>query len=866
MTDLNTKTTSNKVIAMYTPAVKISGLTALNAVGENNVFPASNSSGQPLTGKVTLRDLRASLFFESAFDSIALGIAGTNINDIFFVFTNAIKHTVLGYVNINGSDATALVNDDGDQITYTTYSGLSHWERGMPSGQLDSVQGSLDTTPLNIWEYAEYVTDKPTDDPQTWDWSPALNKAIVDALKYRLLPNGSVYYAKQSIYFPAGYYEMRQPIDIDGATYNTGASVTLSPTFDIFGDGRGTIINSGVGNGVFLFTFKNLRFTLRDLTFGVVPGTVNPLLCKMGDETVTDGDACGHVVVSRLIISSFTKVFTLGCLYDSTFEDIHFLSLGNNSDGTIVSTTIDVLGRVNDNSNQILFKRCVWESSYQPNSYFLRGVCSSAAGRQHHTFTFVGCHFETARVGTPGTVPIFLQNVFNWNFYGCTIVQNSGLTGSTVRTLHLEGVKKCLFSACYIEDDNVISVAYDNTLDSTVHLIAGVNNVTFDNVYFKTAYSNVADNRNFNTALNYDTSTYLKRGFRLLNCTLNDFTFSSGSTRITMNPYANVGKQWEFTVDETTYNLCLGWANSPNSSLPVTNFMQFTTGGELQAQTVSGKQGVNVGSGYTTATNQYLGFYSKGDGTRTAFVKAAATNGALDITSNDVVGISSGTGKGINITADAGNNNVLFSVKTIAPAVTLASNVGSATNVWNNIFTQNAVTVVSDRNYKDFITEIPDDVLDVWGTVGFSQWKLNSAIAIKGPEDARFHVGIVAQDIKEAFEKAGMDATEYGFLIYESWDAQEEILETWPTQYQVTPATPNYYDEEGNLLQAAQPESSVVIEEAGVRVVQAAREAGEIWMVRMEECLAIEAAFQRRAIQKNTDEIELLKAALSGNS
>lgn len=112
------------------------------------------------------------------------------------------------------------------------------------------------------------------------------------------------------------------------------------------------------------------------------------------------------------------------------------------------------------------------------------------------------------------------------------------------------------------------------------------------------------------------------------------------------------------------------------------------------------------------------------------------------------------------------------------------------------------------------------------GKFGFSQWKLKSAIEAKGADEARVHFGIVAQDIKEAFELAGLDATKYGILIYDSWDDQEEIL-----------------DEAGS-------------------VVQEAREAGDIWMVRMEECLALEAAYVRREMEKQRQQLQSLMDAL----
>lgn len=163
---------------------------------------------------------------------------------------------------------------------------------------------------------------------------------------------------------------------------------------------------------------------------------------------------------------------------------------------------------------------------------------------------------------------------------------------------------------------------------------------------------------------------------------------------------------------------------------------------------------------------------------------------------------------------------------TITPTTTAAFNLGSASLTWNNIYTQNAVTVVSDRNYKTDIGSIPDEVLDAWSKIKYSQWKMNAAVALKG-EEARLHVGIVAQDIKETFEAEGLDATEYGILIHDSWSASPAVEYKAPV-----------YDEETDELLEPEVEASP------------AREAGEIWMVRMEECLALEAALMRRTQER----------------
>lgn len=62
-------------------------------------------------------------------------------------------------------------------------------------------------------------------------------------------------------------------------------------------------------------------------------------------------------------------------------------------------------------------------------------------------------------------------------------------------------------------------------------------------------------------------------------------------------------------------------------------------------------------------------------------------------------------------------------------------------------------------------------------------FKYNDAVVLKG-DDARVHVGWIAQEVKEAFEAEGLDGFRYGCLCYDEWDAQ-----------------PGQQDDEGNVIQ-----------------------------------------------------------------
>lgn len=140
---------------------------------------------------------------------------------------------------------------------------------------------------------------------------------------------------------------------------------------------------------------------------------------------------------------------------------------------------------------------------------------------------------------------------------------------------------------------------------------------------------------------------------------------------------------------------------------------------------------------------------------------------------------------------------------------------------WSEVFANTGTINTSDERLKQDVGDYPDAVLDAWGDVEWKRFRFIDAVDAKG-EAARYHSGLIAQRIKEAFEAHGLDAARYGFFCHDSWDEQQEER-----------------DENGEILSAA-------------------IEAGDMYSLRYEECLAIEAAYQRR----RSDRIEARLAAL----
>ena len=170
------------------------------------------------------------------------------------------------------------------------------------------------------------------------------------------------------------------------------------------------------------------------------------------------------------------------------------------------------------------------------------------------------------------------------------------------------------------------------------------------------------------------------------------------------------------------------------------------------------------------------------------------------------------------------------------PKVDNAYNLGDSGGRWKQLYAGTTTIETSDERLKDNIAAVPDEVLDAWGDVQWGQFQFKDALAEKGEDKARLHNGLVAQRIDAVFKAHGLDASRYGLFCYDEW---EEI--------------PEEKDEQGNIVEEARP-------------------AGEIYSLRYEEALCMEATYQRRradraeariaALERRLDEMEAVLASL----
>lgn len=177
----------------------------------------------------------------------------------------------------------------------------------------------------------------------------------------------------------------------------------------------------------------------------------------------------------------------------------------------------------------------------------------------------------------------------------------------------------------------------------------------------------------------------------------------------------------------------------------------------------------------------------------------AGTDGSVSLNATN----ASGTAYGISVESF---------YPSFQPSPDNTMKLGNSSNRWTTVYATTGTINTSDERLKEQIKPIDDAALRAWEKVEYVQYKWKDAIEAKG-DGARWHFGLIAQRVKEAFESEGLNAFEYGLLCYDKWEAQTEDK-----------------DENGHITKHAQ-------------------EAGDRYGIRYEEALALECAYLRSKLK-----------------
>ena len=123
-----------------------------------------------------------------------------------------------------------------------------------------------------------------------------------------------------------------------------------------------------------------------------------------------------------------------------------------------------------------------------------------------------------------------------------------------------------------------------------------------------------------------------------------------------------------------------------------------------------------------------------------------------------------------------GDPQVVFDNGILHPAVDGDITLGSASLRFGQIYSTSGTINTSDEREKQDIEDLSDAerrvAIALKGLI--KKFRFKDAVAEKG-DSARIHIGVMAQEVKAAFESEGLDPFAYGIVCYDEWDEEHSI-------------------------------------------------------------------------------------------
>ncbi|APO67254.1 peptidase S74 family domain-containing protein [Rhizobium gallicum] len=226
----------------------------------------------------------------------------------------------------------------------------------------------------------------------------------------------------------------------------------------------------------------------------------------------------------------------------------------------------------------------------------------------------------------------------------------------------------------------------------------------------------------------------------------------------------------------------------------------------------------------------------KSDGTDalTIFSSGSTTiPGAVTIGSGATGLLSSVSGFGLSLReGTTARLQILATSGSVTPGEDNTQNLGTGSLRWAQLFAGTATINTSDERLKREIEAITELVLDAWGDIEWCQYRFT--------DGERLHFGLVAQRVKAALEKHGLEAFELGLLCYDEWgDVYEDV-------YEEREVLVPLFNADG--IETGEYWKDVEIVPTGEK--RLATPAGNRYGLRYEECFAVEVAYQRRRMDR----------------
>ena len=141
------------------------------------------------------------------------------------------------------------------------------------------------------------------------------------------------------------------------------------------------------------------------------------------------------------------------------------------------------------------------------------------------------------------------------------------------------------------------------------------------------------------------------------------------------------------------------------------------------------------------------------------------------VSTSNSMNLSSDGSMKFNVARDFSSPNTTGKIYTMTAtdfSPSSAVNLGTSANKWDNVYANTGTINTSDRNFKQDIQDIDERLLRAWGKVNYKVFKFK--------DGNRKHIGLIAQDIDEAFKSEGLNAREFGLFCEDVDENGNKIL------------------------------------------------------------------------------------------
>jgi hypothetical protein len=512
-----------------------------------------------------------------------------------------------------------------------------------------------------------------------------------------------------TIYIPIGTYLISGPISLGEDTAGNKRIYGAGP--------RDTIIKATTSTATLKNTVSHYWLELTQFAFDGNNIALEGI--KLGTTVTSAYNKINNVIISSCVTAGLTLNFQQYGIFEKLQIGFNLTGYGiltNNINSTIIQDSSIIMNRVG------LYLGSQTSGAYNSANIWLNTLIFHGAGApvasqylildNIYNIWINNCTFENEQTFNSGLVTLSANNSAyvpsgNVFFYGCEWL---GLTSYAQDLIQIVDVIRVFFTKCW--------AIHPNSGNYILNVISGASDIELTDCFKANGYTDYA------TA--YWTEGYVNGTVyenRSLDSTLvQDFT----NHRIGINQTP----AYDFDVKQL--------ANA-------TGIIARITGG-LRSTDANAANFLWTTSGSTSNPNRGVQF-------------------DLNAVDFSIIG-NSGNGSTIAPVTDMN----MFVGMTLQPKTDNIYALGQSSKRWTTVYATTGTINTSDANQKTIVGSISDKEKAVALKIksNIKAFKFNDSIEKKGADKARIHFGVIAQEIKEAFESEGLDADTYGMFCVDT--------------------------------------------------------------------------------------------------